>query len=112
MRKTACYLFISLMATVATNTAHAGCVGPSVMGECVSGTYVQGYDSGKSSGNNNNSEYRGTSGAQYQYDIRNPVDRNRYSSDISAQRRDQVEGYVDRTQDRSRGQYGGGYLGR
>lgn len=113
MRKPACYLFISLMATVVANTVHAICVGPTVMGQCMSGTYVQGYDSGRSSGNTNSSSgYQGSTGAQYQYDMSNPVDRNRYSTDISAQRRDQVEGYVDRTQDRSRGQYGGGYLGR
>ena len=56
--------------------------------------------------------YQSSSGTGYQYDMNNPVDRNRYSTDTSAQRRDQVEGYVDRTLDRSRGQYGGGYLGR
>ena len=56
--------------------------------------------------------YQGSSGAGYQYDMNNPLDRNRHSTDTSAQRRDQIEGYVDRTLDRSRGQNGGGFLGR
>jgi hypothetical protein len=85
------------------NTANANCVGPVVQGRCLSGTYVQGYDS--------DNGYKGSSGKTYDYNLNNPVDRNRYSVDIDAQRRDQQSGTysTDRSRDRSRGQYGGGY---
>jgi len=58
--------------------------------------------------------YQGSSGAQYQYDMNNPVDRNRYSTDLDAQRRDQIQGSVDvgTSMDSARGQYGGGFIGR
>jgi hypothetical protein len=60
MRRTASYLLMSLMATVAAGSVQANCVGPTVMGQCMSGTYVQGYDSGRSSGNTNSSSgYQG-----------------------------------------------------
>ena len=84
------------------STAFANCVGPVVGGKCLSGTQIQGYGSDNS----------GSSSARqrYDYDLNNPVDRNRYSTDLDAQRRDRgIEGYVDRTLDQGRGQYGGGY---
>lgn len=58
--------------------------------------------------------YQGASGARYQYDLSNPADRDRYSVDLGAQRRDMVDGQLDvgRQPDRLRGQYGGGYQGR
>ena len=94
------------------SAATAGCVGPVVMGECVSGTSVRGYDSG--SGSSSGSSYQGSSGAQYQYDLNNPADRNHYSVDLDAQRRDSQKGMYDagRNLDQLRGQSGGGYQSR
>lgn len=114
MRKAAASLLIPLMATLSTySNANAQAIQwqPITSGTMqlpMPGSY------GAPTGNSYGSSYgyQGSSGAGYQYDMSNPVDRNRYSTDLSAQRRDQVEGYVDRTLDRSRGQYGGGYFGR
>lgn len=55
--------------------------------------------------------YQGSSGAQYQYDLNNPVDRNRYSTDVDAQRRD-MQKINPGSLDELRGQNGGGYYGR
>ncbi len=84
--------------------ANAGCVGPVVMGECVSGTSVRGYGDSASS-------YKRSSGTRYQYDLSNPADRNRYSIDVDAQRRDQQSGVFDagRSLEQLQGQSGGGY---
>lgn len=54
--------------------------------------------------------YQGSSGARYQYDLNNGADRDRYSVDLDAQRRDQMSLYVGRDLDRLRGQRGGGLL--
>ncbi len=83
--------------------SNAGCVGPVVNGECTSGTEVRGYNYGS-----NNSGYESSSGTQYEYDLTNPGDRNRYSTDLDAQRRDQMSLDLDRNKDRRSGQYGGG----
>jgi len=93
-------LFLSL-----ANPASAGCVGPVVMGECLSGTSIPGYDS------NSERNYQGSSGAQYQYDLSKPSDRNQYSIDLDAQRRDKMEAPYDagRQLDQLQGQRGGGY---
>ena len=55
--------------------------------------------------------YQGSSGAQYQYDLNNSVDRNRYSTDVDAQRRD-MQKINPGSLDELRGQNGGGYYGR
>lgn len=93
-----------LLFSVAT-PAKAECVGPVVMGKCVSGTSVRGFDSGSSSG------YQGSSGTRYDYDLNNPVDRNRYNLDLDAQRRDQQSGRFDagRSLDQLQGQSAGGF---
>lgn len=52
--------------------------------------------------------YESNSGAQYQYDMGNPVERNRYSLDLDAQRRDMQSADPRRSTDRASGQYGGG----
>lgn len=85
------------------STATAGCVGPTVMGECASGTVILGYGS--------DDGYRGQSGQTYDYDLNKPADRNRYSTDLDAQRRDQLQGSLspNRSLDRIQGQQGGGY---
>lgn len=74
-----------------------------------------GYGSSNHSSRNNDEQggYRGSSGARYQYDLNNPADQIRYSTDLSAQRRDQIQGTLDsgRTLDHMQGQRGGGYLG-
>lgn len=90
------------------NLAHAGCVGPVVNGECLTKTNVPGYGSDSS----RQDTYEGTSGNKYEYDLNNPVDRNKYSIDLDAQRRDQIQGSVNtgRKQDQLQGQYGGGLL--
>ena len=58
--------------------------------------------------NNSGDRYQGSSGNTYQYDMSNPVDRNRYSTDTSAQIRDMTSVNTTRSMDSSRGQYGGG----
>lgn len=80
----------------------AECVGPVVNGRCLTGV--------DSSGRNDNSDtgYQGSSGSRYEYDMSNGSDRNRYSIDLDAQRRDQMNTGVGRSQDKMRGQYGGG----
>ena len=88
-----------------TTPAKAECVGPVVMGKCVSGTSVRGFDNGSGSG------YQGSSGTRYDYNLNNPVDRNRYNLDLDAQRRDQQSGAFDagRSLDQLQGQSGGGF---
>jgi len=89
--------FISLNASV-----YAGCVGPVVNGQCLSGTSIPSYDSG------NNSGYQSNSGASYQYDLNKPTDRNHYSTNLDAQRRDQMNADPRANMDRNSGQRGGG----
>ena len=84
--------------------SHAGCVGPVVNGECLSGTDVYGYDSGS----NSDSGYESNSGTRYQYDLSDPGDSIEYSTDLDAQRRDQMNTDPGRYLDRNSGQYGGG----
>lgn len=88
--------------------AKAECVGPVVIGKCMSGTSVRGFDNGSNGG------YQGSSGTRYEYDMNNPVDRNRYNVDLDAQRRDQIDGRYDagRSLDQLQGQFGGGYRPR
>ena len=83
--------------------SHAGCVGPVVNGQCLSGTEVQGYDSGS-----DDSGYKSNSGTRYEYDLSNPADKNRYSTDLDAKRKDKMSLDVGRDKDRRSGQYGGG----
>lgn len=96
----ASFLLFSMAASV-----KAECVGPVVMGKCVSGTSIRGYDNGSNTG------YQGASGTRYDYNLNNPADRNRYSIDQDAQRRDQQTGPFDagRNLDRLQGQTGGGF---
>jgi hypothetical protein len=84
--------------------SHAGCVGPVVNGDCLSGTGVHGYDSDSNSG----SSYESNSGTKYQYDLNDPGDSIDYSTDLDAQRRDQMNSDPRRGSDRQSGQYGGG----
>ena len=59
--------------------------------------------------NDSDDRYQTSSGTTYQYDMSNPVDRNRYSTDTSAQQRDRMNsGSVDSYFDNSLGQFGGG----
>ena len=83
-------------------SAYAGCVGPVVNGECLSGTSIPSYDSGS------NSDYRSNSGANYQYDLNKPADKNSYSTDLDAQRRDQMNADPRKDMDNNSGQRGGG----
>lgn len=94
-------IFVISLAT----SASAGCIGPVVGGTC-RGTYVDNPYVG--AGSNDSTRYRGSSGAEYQYDLSSPSDRNRYSVDIGAQLRDGTSVDIRRDLDRSRGQYGGG----
>ena len=84
--------------------SYAGCVGPVVNGQCLSGTEVQGYDSDS----NNDSGYESNSGTKYQYDLNDPSDSIDYSTDLDAQRRDQMNSDPRRSLDKQSGQYGGG----
>ena len=83
-------------------SAYAGCVGPVVNGQCLSGTSIPSYDSGS------NSSYQSNSGASYQYDLNKPTDKNRYSTDLDAQRRDQMNADSRTDMDRNSGKRGGG----
>ena len=58
--------------------------------------------------NSSNNLYQGSSGNTYQYDMSNQIDRDRYSTDTSAQIRDMTSVNTTRSMDQSRGQYGGG----
>ena len=84
--------------------SHAGCVGPVVNGDCLSGTNVHSYDSDS----NSNSGYESNSGTKYQYDLNDPGDSIDYSTDLDAQRRDQMNSDPRRSLDKQSGQYGGG----
>ena len=89
----------SLILATSVSTVLAECIGPVVNGQCLSGVNNGGSDS---------SDYQGSSGSNYQYDMSNGSDRNSYSIDLDAQRRDQMYNGVGTSQDRLRGQYGGG----
>lgn len=67
---------------------------------------------GESDSGSSNSGYQGTSGARYQYNLNNAVDRVRYGADPAVQLRDRISVDPGRNVDRSTGQHGGGYLGR
>ena len=60
------------------------------------------------SNDNSNSSYESSSGTKYQYDMSNPSDRNDYSIDLDAQRRDQMSINPSRNFDKDINQYGGG----
>lgn len=82
-----------------SNFSFAECIGPEIMGKCY-GT--------QTSTSSSNSSYESSSGNKYQYDLSKPTDRIGYSTDPSAQIRDQLNVSPTRGMDRSRGQYGGG----
>lgn len=55
-----------------------------------------------------NYPYRGSSGAEYKYDLSKPADQTRYGIDPGAQIRDSISVDPRRDLDRSLGQQGGG----
>lgn len=61
-------------------------------------------------GSTETSEYRGMSGARYQYDLSNPGDRVRYTVDPQAQLRDSISVDPRRGIDQNLGQTGGGII--
>ena len=84
-----------------TSTAEAGCVGVVINGNCQGADLGNNYSGG--------SNYEGSSGQQYQYDMSNANDRINYSTDLDAQRRDSYNsGNPNTFIDKSTGQYGGG----
>lgn len=98
MLRAICVLGILALA-VHSGNAFARCAGTMVMGECHGAQVPSG---------SSNSQHESSSGARYQYDLNNPVDRNRYSTDLDAQRRDQMSVNPRQKMDRSSGQFGGG----
>lgn len=98
---------VVLLSTLFCTYASAGCVGTVVNGRCM-GTYVDHPNVGSNANRNDNSYYQGSSGTRYQYDMNNPTDRNRYSTDLDAQRRDQMNLDPRQSLDRGLGQRGGG----
>lgn len=98
MFKSLIVIFIILVAS----SAFAECIGPQIMGKCY-GT--------ETSTTSNSNGYQSKYGNNYQYDMSNPVDRNSYSIDPSAQLRDQLDVSPSRNLDRSIGQFGGGIYG-
>lgn len=97
-------ILLASVVFVVSAYSYAGCVGPVVNGECLSGTDVYGYDSGSDS----DSGYESNSGSRYQYDLNDPGDSIEYSTDLDAQRRDQMSTDPRRDLDQESGQYGGG----
>lgn len=71
---------------------------------CAWAVPAQAYDSNL----NDRHGYQSSSGTQYQYDLSIPSDQIRYSTDLNAQRRDQMSTSTKRHLDRGAGQYGGG----
>ncbi|MCF8070579.1 MAG: hypothetical protein K9L30_18520 [Desulfobacterales bacterium] len=101
MKKT--LILIGLLSiVVSTGIVSARCVGPIVNGECL-GTEVYGSDDDSSE-----ERYSGSSGSSYQYDLNDPKDRNAYSIDLDAQRRDQMSTDPGKSLDEKSGQRGGG----
>lgn len=105
-------IFLSI-ALMTTTNAYAGCIGTVVNGNCL-GSYI---DNPYVGSNNNRSEqsqmpsehrYSGSSGSSYQYDRNDPSDQLRYSTDMGAQRRDQLNNNLNQKLDRGLGQNGGG----
>ena len=88
----------SIFLLLSANAVSARCVGSVVNGQCL-GTEVYGSD--------DSSGYQGSSGSSYQYDLNNGSDRNSYSIDLDAQRRDQMNLNSGNLDD-LRGQQGGG----
>ena len=98
----------SVILMLTSSYSFAGCLGTVVNGSCM-GTYVENPHVGSNSNNNkSNTGYQSSSGARYQYDNSNPSDRLRYSTDLDAQRRDQMNIDPRKNLDRGVGQYGGG----
>ena len=87
----------AILATLHISNASARCIGSVINGKCY-GSEVSGSD--------DSSSYTGSSGLKYQYDLNNPADRSRYSTDLNAQRRDQMSIEPSRTMDRGLGQLG------
>ena len=100
--KNGIFAFVILIGLLNIGNAAARCTGSVINGKCY-GVVVPGSDDSKA-------RYSGQSGTQYQYDMSNPIDRVRYSTDISAQQRDLMNTNPRSGLDRSLGQYGGGIL--
>lgn len=103
-------VLIATLAMVVSTYTSAGCVGTVVNGQCM-GTYVDHPNVGTRSSANPDAGYQGSSGTRYQYDMNNPSDSNRYSTDLNAERRDQMNLDTRRNLDRGLGQKGGGIYG-
>jgi hypothetical protein len=91
-----------LSLVMGVSIASARCVGPVVNGECL-GTEVYGAE-------DKDNSYQGSSGTKYQYNLEKPKDRNDYSIDLDAQRRDQMSTDPGKDLDEKSGQRGGGIL--
>lgn len=99
----------AIFALSASSYASAGCVGTVVNGQCLGGYIDNPYVGQKSQPNSSsNAAYQGSSGTRYQYDMANPTDRTRYSTDLDAQRRDQMNLNPNRQLDQGLGKRGGG----
>ena len=92
---------LTFFAAIVSSNVHARCVGAVVNGVC-HGTEVQGLSDDREE------RYESNTGTSYQYNLSNPADRNRYSIDLDAQRRDQMNLNPRKEMDRQSGQYGGG----
>lgn len=97
-------ILISSAIILFSTYSHAGCVGPVVNGECLSGADVYSFNSGS----NSTSGYESNSGNRYQYDLSSPGDDIRYSTDFGAQRRDKMSTNPGRSLDIMSGEFGGG----
>lgn len=98
------HIFMAVFIFGYSSYVSAGCVGRIVNGECM-GTYIDNPSVGT---NSSNSGYQSSSGVHYQYNMSNPGDSLRYSTDLNAQRRDRMNINQSRSLDRGLGQFGGG----
>jgi len=93
-------LFCALIITVGAGTSFAEVIAWNTINTGINGRV--------GTGESDPGNYQGSSGSTYQYDLNNGSDRNSYSIDLDAQRRDLMHIGVGRSQDRLRGQNGGG----
>ena len=92
-------IFLVVLFFVGTSSAYA---------RCESYDYNCYYQNQYNSSNDTRSQYKGSSGARYQYDLSNPIDKMNYDMDYGAQIRDQINVNPSRSLDRQMNQYGGG----
>jgi len=99
-----------VVGSAVSSSVFAGCLGSVVNGRCI-GSYTDNRHVGQAAQDTNSPGYSSSTGTQYQYNLTNPVDRNQYSTDLDAQRRDRMNVDPRGYQDRAAGSAGAGIGG-